>query len=319
MAKEIFIAIGVDLDSIAGWLGSYGGQDSGHDISRGVFAAEVGTPRMLQLFKRLKIKTTWFIPGLVIETFPKQVEEIIKEDHEIGTHGYSHENPRSLTKEQEEAVMLKSYNLVKAIWGKAPVGHTSPWWEMSPHTIDLLIKLGYKYDRSIADNDFLPFYARTNRKWAKIDLTKAADEWMKPMYLGDLVDLVEFSANWMLDDLPPMMFIKAFPNSYGFTNPHDIEQIWRDEFDYLYREYDYGVFPLTLHPDVSGRPEVILMLERLFNYISRFPGVIFTTYEEVARDFRRRFPFDEYKKKYDEEMQLQESLRKKIQASLSRF
>jgi len=316
--KEIYVAIGVDFDSVAGWLGSYGGQDSGHDISRGVFAAEVGYARLLKLFRKYKIRTTWFVPGLIIESFPVQVEEIIKEEHEIGTHGYSHENPRSLTREQEESIMRRSYSLVKELWGRPPVGHTSPWWEMSQSTVEILLSLGYKYDRSMADNDFLPFYARVNRRWSKIDYSRPAEEWMNPMYPGDPVDLVEFSANWMLDDLPPMLFIKAMPNSYGFTNPHSVEQIWRDEFNYLYREYDYGVFPLTVHPDVSGRPEVALMLERLIGYISRFPGVTFTTYEEVADDFRRRFPFEEYKRKYEEEAKRAERIRERLRKAVGR-
>lgn len=36
MAKEILVAYGVDIDAVAGWLGSYGGEDSPDDISRGL-------------------------------------------------------------------------------------------------------------------------------------------------------------------------------------------------------------------------------------------------------------------------------------------
>ena len=44
MTKEILVSYGVDFDAVAGWLGSYGGEDSPCDISRGVFAAERGVP-----------------------------------------------------------------------------------------------------------------------------------------------------------------------------------------------------------------------------------------------------------------------------------
>ena len=87
-----------------------------------------------------------------------------------------------------------------------------------------------------------------------------------------------------------MMFIKAAPNSHGFVNPRDIEELWRDQFDWVYREYDYAVFPLTIHPDVSGKPQVLLMLERLFEHMSRIRGVQFVTLEEIADDFARRSP-----------------------------
>ncbi len=53
MAKEILVAYGVDIDAVAGWLGSYGGEDSPDDISRGLFAGEVGIPRLLKLFKKI--------------------------------------------------------------------------------------------------------------------------------------------------------------------------------------------------------------------------------------------------------------------------
>ena len=43
--KDILVAYGIDVDAVAGWLGSYGGEDSPDDISRGLFAGEIGTPR----------------------------------------------------------------------------------------------------------------------------------------------------------------------------------------------------------------------------------------------------------------------------------
>lgn len=291
MSKEIFALYGVDVDAVAGWLGSYGGQNSGHDISRGVFAGEVGTPRLLRLFKKYGITTTWYIPGHSIETFPKEMQMVAEAGHEIGTHGYSHENPKDMTLEQERDVLERSIALVKELSGKKPAGHVAPWWEMSPHTVDLLLENGYKYDKSMGDNDAQPFYARVGRTWTKIDYSKKASEWMKPLHLGESVDLVEFGANWMLDDLPPMMFNKNAPNSYGFTNPRDILDIWKNEFDWIYREFDYAVFPLTIHPDVSGRPEVLMMQERLISHINRHPDVTWVTYEEAAKDFRRRHPF----------------------------
>jgi peptidoglycan/xylan/chitin deacetylase (PgdA/CDA1 family) len=52
------------------------------------------------------------------------------------------------------------------------------------------------------------------------------------------------------------------------------------------------VFAFTIHPDVSGRPQVLLMLERLIDYINGHEGITWTTMEQAADDFRVRFPFD---------------------------
>jgi len=54
---------------------------------------------------------------------------------------------------------------------------------------------------------------------------------------------------------------------------------------------DYAVFAFTIHPDVAGRPQVLLMLERLIEYISCHSGVEWMPFEDIARDFRTRYPF----------------------------
>ena len=291
MAKEILASFGVDIDAVAGWLGSYGGQDSPNDIQRGVWAGEVGIPRLLQLFERSGIRATWFIPGHSLETFPKQVRAIMEAGHEIGAHGYAHENPVAMSPRQEEDVLAKSVELIEQLTGKRPRGYVAPWWEMSSATAGLLLKYGFRYDHSQSYGDFLPFYARVGEEWTNIDYSQDAATWMKPLKHGHEIDLVEIGANWYVDDLPPMMFIKSSPNSHGFVNPRDIEELWRDQFDWVYRELDFAVFPLTIHPDVSGRPQVLLMLERLIAYINGHTGVRWVTMEEIAEDFRKRTPF----------------------------
>ena len=290
MAKEIFCSIGVDVDAVAGWLGSYGGEDSPSDIQRGMFSGEVGTPRLLKLFDRYKLHTSWFMPGHSIETFSEQTAMVAQAGHEIGAHGYSHENPISMTAKQEEDVLARCVEVIERVSGKKPRGYVAPWWEMSAVTAQLLLKYGFRYDHSQAYDDFTPFYSRVGDTWTKIDYSQDAASWMKPLVRGNEIDLVEIGANWYLDDLPPMMFIKKSPNSHGFVSPRDIEQMWRDQFDWVYREMDYAVFALTIHPDVSGRPQVLLMLERLIDYINAHDSINWQTMEQIAEDFRRRHP-----------------------------
>src|SRR5579863_2404409 len=158
--KDILCAIGVDVDAVAGWLGSYGGENSPCDISRGLFAGEIGVPRLVKLFDRLGIPTSWFIPGHSIETFPTQCKMVVDAGHEIGIHGYSHENPIAMTPEQEEAVLDKCIDLVTKLSGKRPAGYVAPWWEFSPVTNELLLKRGIKYDHSLMHHDFQPYYVR---------------------------------------------------------------------------------------------------------------------------------------------------------------
>ncbi|MCW2945263.1 MAG: putative xylanase/chitin deacetylase [Actinoallomurus sp.] len=290
MAKEILVAYGVDVDAVGGWLGSYGGEDSPCDISRGLFAGEVGVPRMLELFRRREIPTTWFWPGHSIETFPEQFDACAEAGHEIGVHGYSHENPIAMSREQESAILDHCVQLIENRTGRRPTGYVAPWWEFSPVTNELLLERGIKYDHSLMHRDFEPYYVRVGDSWTKIDYEKPAETWMKPLERGEETGLVEIPASWYLDDLPPMMFIKASPNSHGFVSPRELEQTWRDQFDWVYRESEYAAFTMTVHPDVSGRPQNLLMHERLIDYIGGHEGVRWVTFDEIADDFIRRNP-----------------------------
>ena len=72
--KDIQVCINPHFDAVSLWLGSFGGEDSPCDISRGVFAAKRGLPRLLELFNRYGITTTWGVTGHSVESFPAQFE-----------------------------------------------------------------------------------------------------------------------------------------------------------------------------------------------------------------------------------------------------
>lgn len=167
-----------------------------------------------------------------------------------------------MTLEQQRDVLDKTYKQLTAFCGKPPRGSVTPWWETSAEGVDLLLSYGIEYDHSMSHEDHKCYWLRTGDTWTKIDYSKKAADWMKPLIRGQETGLVEIPGSWYIDDLPPMMFMKKSANSHGWVNPRDIEAIWMDHFDYFYREYDEFVFPMTIHPDVSGRPHVLLMHER---------------------------------------------------------
>ncbi len=47
---------------------------------------------------------------------------------------------------------------------------------------------------------------------------------------------------------------------------------------------------VTIHPDVSGRPQVLLVLERLIEHINGHDGVRWATFDQIAADFLARSP-----------------------------
>ena len=155
-----------------------------------MFSGEVGTPRLLNLFEKYDIPASWFIPGHSIETFPDSIEMVVDAGHEIGAHGYSHENPIAHVPRAGGGHPGQVVDLIKGLRAQAR-GYVAPWWEMSNATAGLLQKHGFTYDHSQSYNDFIPFYARIGDEWTKIDYTKEAGEWMKPLVRGKEIDLVE--------------------------------------------------------------------------------------------------------------------------------
>lgn len=51
---------------------------------------------------------------------------------------------------------------------------------------------------------------------------------------------------------------------------------------------DEFVFPVTVHPDVSGHPHALMMLERIIEYINTKEGVSWMTMEEICDDFKKQ-------------------------------
>lgn len=166
----------------------------------GIWAGTHGTRRLLQLFKKYDIKATWFIPGHSLESFPEDCAAVRDAGHEIGLHGYSHENPADMTFEQQRDVLDKTYKLlVDFCGGKPPRGSVAPWWETSKEGTELLLSYGIEYDHSMSHEDCQMYWLRTGDTWTKIDYSKKAEEWMKPLVKGETTGLVEIPGSWYID------------------------------------------------------------------------------------------------------------------------
>lgn len=143
------------------------------------------------------MKATWFIPGHSLETFPDECAAVRDAGHEIGLHGYSHENPADMSMQQQRDVLDKTYRmLTEFCGGRPPRGSVAPWWESSKEGVELLLSYGIEYDHSMSHEDHKMYYLRTGDNWTKIDYEKKAEEWMKPLEYGVPTAMVEIPANW---------------------------------------------------------------------------------------------------------------------------
>jgi peptidoglycan/xylan/chitin deacetylase (PgdA/CDA1 family) len=284
--SDIDVAIGVDADCVAGWLGSYGGEDSPADLSRGLSAGNEGIPRMLQLFEDEGIDTSWYVPGHTIETFPEEVGAVADAGHEIGVHGDSHENPTDLSREQEDEILQLSIDLVEDVTGEKPVGHRASWWEFSENTPDLVEKYDFLYDSTLMEREFEPGYMRKGDSWERINYDQDPDSWTTPYEYGEETDVAEIPISWYRDDIPAMLFIKQPLYHAGYKDPEMMyKQYYKRQFDYLYNRRGAGVYTFTIHPDIHGLPHMIAHLEECINYVKGHENAGFSTLEDVARKY----------------------------------
>jgi hypothetical protein len=62
MPKRVLCSYGIDVDAVSGWINTRDGKAANPtDVSRGVFGATVGIDRLLKLWEKYNIKTTWFV------------------------------------------------------------------------------------------------------------------------------------------------------------------------------------------------------------------------------------------------------------------
>ena len=278
MTQRLIACITFDFDAMSGLVAR--GLTSATPVSRGEFGA-VALPRILQLMERFGIKTSFFIPGVVIDTYPAQCEAILAAGHEIGHHGWTHVPPANLKPDQEEAEMVRAIERIRQLTGKVPVGYRSPSWDLSADTVRLLLKYGFYYESSMMGHDHSPYRVRQGDK---VHLDRG-------MEFGEATPLIEMPISWNLDDFPHFEYLRL-PTSVtpGLQNANGVLENWIDDFEYMRRTEEWGILTYTCHPYVIGRGHRMLMLERLLTAIAE-RGAVFMGLEAAAREWDRRAPF----------------------------
>jgi peptidoglycan/xylan/chitin deacetylase (PgdA/CDA1 family) len=258
-----------DFDAMSGFVSR--GMTSPTPVSRGEFGA-VGVPRILTLLAERKILATWFIPGVVIETYPNLCKRIADAGHEIGHHGWTHDTPASMTRAEEHDALRRGNKSIENVSGQRARGYRSPAWDLSPHSIELLLDEGFVYDSSMMGHDYLPYRARVG------DVVDTEG----PMQFGKTTSLLEMPISWSLDDYPHFEFVRTGAAILpGLANASAVLENWIADYRYLRQRLDYGIITYTFHPLVIGRGHRLLALEALIDTLSE-EGATFTTLEQAG-------------------------------------
>jgi peptidoglycan/xylan/chitin deacetylase (PgdA/CDA1 family) len=272
------VCLTFDFDAISPWIAR--GMTSPTPISRGEFGV-VGAERLLALLAAHRIPSSWFIPGHTLETYPAICRRVYEAGHEIGHHGWTHVPPASLSREEEEAGLVRANEQIKALTGRYARGYRSPSWDLSAHSVELLLKHGFIYDSSMMGNDYTPYRVRRG------DVI----ELQRPAVFGPTTRLIEMPVSWTLDDYPHFEYVRTQQFiTQGLMNANAVLDNWIGDFEYLRSRLEWGIITYTFHPFVIGRGHRMLALEKLIERIVAGGGQ-FVTMEAAAAEFDRHAPY----------------------------
>ena len=249
---RVAVCLSFDVDNETPALS--GGNTAPVDLSAGEYGATTGLPRVLDLLDEYNIPASFFIPAVSAQLHPEMIQEIKKRGrHEIGVHGWIHENLPTLNNAaEEERLMNQAINYLTEVMGKRPTGYRAPSWAFSRYTLGLIRKAGFLYDSSLM----------------------AMDQPYEIMSEGQPTGMIELPVEWILDDAP------YFGRSGALPSPEMIFKVYQDEFDAAYEER--GMMMLTMHPHVIGHRSRIAHLDQLIAYMKSKQGVWFATAEQIA-------------------------------------
>ncbi|MGJ8544135.1 MAG: polysaccharide deacetylase family protein [Sulfitobacter sp.] len=208
-----------------------------------------GLSHIADLLARLGIKGSFFVPAIVAQQNPDLLPGLLQRGHEIALHGYFHELVADITDAQFTEALEYSLALFEAQTGQRPAGFRSPAWEMTPHMLGELRRFDL-WDSSLMGDD-VPY---------------------------TLDGVTEVPVRWDIDDAIYFKFLGA-----GDRPPRshlDVGAQWQDEAAATRRHG--GLFMMTIHDWICGRPARVDMLEKLWRPLAEDPQFWCATCGEIA-------------------------------------
>lgn len=116
-----------------------------------------GMPLLLELYRRLNIKSTFFFTGYIARLIPDIVRMVLADGHEVGSHGLSHKKEHGfdvMSFENQKEHLTESKKILEDISGQEVISFRAPALRVGQYTVEALIESGYKIDSSVASQRF---------------------------------------------------------------------------------------------------------------------------------------------------------------------
>ncbi|MGF6175015.1 polysaccharide deacetylase family protein [Ensifer sp. 4252] len=127
--------------------------EDGHSRVAAISVLKVAIRRIVESYRQLGIKQTFFVPAWCIERYPAAIEATLAGGHELAHHGFLHQHPRELSDEDEAYWLDRSIDVIVKASGRRPGGWRAPLYNFSHRSADLLVSSGFEYDASLMGDD----------------------------------------------------------------------------------------------------------------------------------------------------------------------
>ena len=216
------------------------------------YGSRVGVWRLLNLFERYGVKTTFYCCAVALERNPEVARAIVGRGHEVCGHGYRWQEYHSMDRDSELDSIRRTVESLERTTGVRPVGWFTRYGP-SLNTRELVAgEQGFIYD-SLSMNDDLPYFVRVNEA-----------PWLVIPYSFETNDA---------------RFWRG-----GLVSVNDFFEYLKDTFDCLYEEGQSSpkMMSVGLHCRITGRPARSRAVQRFLEYASGFPDVWFARRDEIA-------------------------------------
>jgi peptidoglycan/xylan/chitin deacetylase (PgdA/CDA1 family) len=231
-------------------------------MSHQAYGTLVGVPRLLDILEELRVPSTFFVPGYTAHRHRDAVQAIVTAGHEVAHHGYLHESLIGVDEAREREYLQRGIEALVDVCGVVPIGYRAPMWEMNWWTPRLLAEFGFLYDSTLMDSDH-PYELAVPEQPASI---------------------VELPVGWALDDWQQYCFVPGFSGTGLIETPQKAIEVYRAELQAM--RTSGGVWILTNHPFLSGRPGRAAALRQFIAEIQSYGDVWIAGLGDIAKHVR---------------------------------
>lgn len=143
-------ALTVDVEDyfqVQAFAGTVGSDWDGYE-----HRVERNTNRVLDLFAESRVKATFFTLGWVAELYPSLVQRIVRDGHELASHGYRHIRVDDQDPEEFREDIRRTKALLEDLGGQPVHGYRAASFSIgaaTPWAHGVLQEEGYRYSSSI--------------------------------------------------------------------------------------------------------------------------------------------------------------------------